>query len=214
MADQIATTNVLPEEVRSRLAERLVIRILWDRLKGQEPSVKDSVVQQMLRRATDGVRAAAARGVHFILNSVEIGDYTPAQRFELAFAPFFERVWPKELTLRSKLLSDSLARLPADCGDAFAGAVELLERLLTPFDCWSLWEYRVTKETPDGDEIKLPQNQRCATAFLQLLDLTIGVDEGAVVPNDLDVALKWIRDQSRQMVNDQRYARLTALVRR
>lgn len=214
MADQIATPNVLSEEVRSRLAERLVMRILWDRLLKKEPSVKDSVIQQMLRRSSDGVRGAAARAVQFILTSAEISNTAREERFRLAVNPFFGRVWPKELTLRSKLLSDYLAQIPAECGEAFPDAVKLLERLLTPFDCWSLWEYRVVRDVQDGNEINLPKNPQVADAFLQLLDLTIGVDEGAVVPNDLDAALKWIRDQSRNLVNDQRYARLTALVRR
>lgn len=63
---------------------------------------------------------------------------SPEERFRDVVVPFIESVWPKERTLLSCSLSDKFAELPAKTGAAFADSVDVLERFLTPFDCWSL----------------------------------------------------------------------------
>lgn len=213
MADLVGSSATLSNEIRARLAERLVFAVLADRLAERELSVQDMAVQQMLRRSTDAVRARAATACHYLLNSAEMGPTDAEERYVRCVKPFFEQVWPRELTLRSRVLSDRLASLPAETGRHFADAVKLLHRYLTPFDCWSLWEYRVLKRPPIGEEICLEATPQNAKALLQLLDATIGTEEGAVFPHDVDKALKWIREHSRQLVNDPRYARLVALAR-
>lgn len=215
MAEKVRSSTVLPEETRARLAERLVFRILADRVMKVEPAVKDEVVQQMLRQSSDRIRAAGAWAVHYLLEAPELYEkkYTVKQKFDRAFKPFFTKVWPRELDLRSKQLSDVLAQLPAETKGHFADAVGVIERYLSPFDCWSLWEYRALGDEPSGEKIRLPNGGDSARALMTLLDKTIGDGEGAVRPHDLGKALEWMRQQVRNITADRRYARLEALSR-
>ena len=50
--------------------------------------------------------------------------------------------------------------------------------------------------------------------MLTLLDRTIGEEEGAIVPHDLDVALVALAAQWPEATRDRRYQRLAALARR
>ncbi len=128
--------------------------------------------------------------------------------------PFLDSVWPKEQALRSRELSDAFADLPAKAESAFAEAVETLERFLTPFDCWSLHEYGLYDKDIDGKRLREVKGPREAMALLTLLDVTIGSEERAVRPLDLDRALVAIRTAAPKLVRDTRYARLSALARR
>jgi hypothetical protein len=128
--------------------------------------------------------------------------------------PFFEFVWPLERTLTSHSLSNALAKLPSKSGTAFAEAVDAIERFLTPFDCWSLYEYGLYGRDPDGKKLREFTGPKEAAALLKLLDATIGSEERAVHPIDLDRALVAIRGADPKLVRDTRYARLSALERR
>lgn len=128
--------------------------------------------------------------------------------------PFIESVWPKDRTLLSRSLSYKFAELPSKTGAAFAEAVDLLDRFLTPFDCWSLHEYGLYGRDPDGKKLRQLSGPKEAGALLKLLDVTIGNEERAVRPLDLDRALVAIREADRKLIRDPRYARLPALVRK
>jgi hypothetical protein len=54
------------------------------------------------------------------------------ERFRNVVVPFFESVWPLERTLTSHSLSNALAKLPSKSGTAFAEAVDVIGRFLTP----------------------------------------------------------------------------------
>ena len=55
--------------------------------------------------------------------------------------PFLEQVWPQERSLATSGVSRHLSCLPAVSGEAFAEVVDVIERFLTPFDCWSMLDY-------------------------------------------------------------------------
>ena len=105
--------------------------------------------------------------------------------------------------------------MPAAADAAFAEAVDALGDYLMPFNVWSLWEYRIYgHDDVGGRELTFPRTQAEARAMLTLLDRTIGEEEGAVVPHDLDVALTAMAARWSGAAKDRRFARLAALARR
>ncbi|WP_210339296.1 hypothetical protein [Bradyrhizobium arachidis] len=208
---EVAHSSALPIETRARLGERVVYRVLLDKNDGREPSIPERVVQQMLRLGTDRLRAAGGRiaGVF-----IEADDRRSSRedRLRKVVVPFFETIWPLERTLASPSLSKELARLPAKSGTAFAEAVDAIARFLTPFDCWSLHDYGLYERDADGKNLREIIGE-AASALLTLLDMTIGSEERAVHPLDLDRALVAIRGANPKLVRDTRYARLSALER-
>lgn len=209
---EIAQGSALPIDARARLGERIVYRVLLDRNQSVMPSVSDATVQQMLRLGSDQLRSSCGRMLGVFLDSVDGGKGREA-RFEKVVRPFLETVWPKERTLASRGLSDALAGLPAKSGAAFAEAVRAIRGLLTPFDVWSLHEYSLYSGNIDAKNLRKLDGPAEAAALLELLDVTIGSEERAVRPFDLDRALVLIRSAAPKLVRDTRYARLSALVR-
>jgi hypothetical protein len=167
----------------------------------------------MLRLGTDRLRADSGRIVGVFVES-EDRKSSREERFRNVVKPFLDAVWPKERTLASRSLSNAFAKLPAKSGAAFAEAVDVIERFLTPFDCWSLHEYGLYGHDPDGKKLREVNGATEAAALLKLLDITVGSEERAVHPLDLDRALVAIRNANPKLVRDTRYARLSALVRR
>jgi hypothetical protein len=210
---EVVHSSRLPDETRAHLAERVVIRVLWDRMNGKVPSVKETEVQQMLRLCTDLTRAACGHILGNFVQRIKDDRKSPEIRFRNVVKPFLNEVWPKERSLCSRSLSDALANLPVKCEGAFADAVDTIERLLAPFDCWSLWEYDLYKGDVNEKEIRRIGGKKEAAALLKLLDLTIGSEEGAVVPTDLDKALAAIQQADANLIRDVRFARLLSLVR-
>jgi hypothetical protein len=210
---EVVHSSRLPDETRAHLAERVVIRVLWDRKNGKAPSVKETEVQQMLRLCTDLTRATCGRVLSDFVERTQDDNEVPETRYRSVVRPFLNEVWPKERSLCSRSLSDALANFPVKCERAFADAVDAIERLLTPFDCWSLWEYDLYKGDVNEKEIRPIGGKKEAAALLKLLDLTIGNEEGAVVPMDLDKALAAIQQADASLTRDVRFARLSSLVR-
>ena len=203
----------LPATTRGHLAQRVFMRVLWDREAQREPSVDDTHVQQMLRLGDDGVRAGAARMLREFVKARKDDASSPEERFRAVVKPVIEGVWPKELSLRSRPVSDSLAGLPARCGRAFAEAVWAIERFLTPFDCWSLYDYRMYGDDVETRQLQL-KTKGDAKAFLRLLDLTVGEEETAIVPHDLERGLAGIEQLDAELAKETSFRRLLALVRR
>jgi hypothetical protein len=210
---EVAHSSTLPVGTRARLGERVVYRVLLDRNQQKILSVADSVVQQMLRLGTDQLRATSGRIIEVFVESEDQKTHRE-HRFRNVVRPFLESVWPQERTLSSRGLSDAFAKVPAKAGSAFTEAVEVLERYLTPFDCWSLHDYGLYERDPEGKRLRELSTPQEAAALLKLLDITIGSEERAVHPLDLDRALVAIRNTDAKLVRDPRYARLSALVRR
>jgi hypothetical protein len=172
-----------------------------------------NLTQQMLRMGGDTARAAAIRGLKDFLKATETFDLTSQAAFALVKS-IFEQVWPQERTLNTPAVSDALVELPAAADDAFADMVEMILPYLTPFDCWSLWEYGVWSQKDDKRAIHHVDTPAAAGAFLSMLDRTIGQQDGARVPNGLDQALKHIAAKAPSLERDFRYQRLLTLSRR
>jgi len=101
---------------------------------------------------------------------------------------------------------------------AFAEAVDVIERLLVPFDSWSMVDYGLYRdEGNDANKkrkLEMIDDGAKAKAFLRLLDLTIGTTEGAVIPWGLTEALDQIRSNDPALVESPAFARLATAARR
>jgi hypothetical protein len=177
----------------------------------------------MLRTLDDEVRASAANAVQQFVKEVSSSpsanegrsSSSAEQLFRSAAAPFLRNVWPQERSLATLGVSKALADLPASSGNAFAEAVDVIERFLVPFDCWSMLDYGLYANDEDGDKkLSTIDDFGKARALLRLLDRTVGVSEGAVIPNDLTDALDQIRAVAPQLVEDPIYRRLSTTARR
>ena len=173
-------------------------------------------VQQMLRLGGDQVRIAVARELKRFVSSKDVH---PPTQFSSAVRPFLARVWPPDQTLRSSLLSDALAELPAATGSAFPAAVAAIADLIGPFDAWSLHSfgfYPTLSSSDRGERGKttMTLNADEAAAWLRLLDLSIGRGDGAIYPQDLATGLDAIAAGDPRLIADPRYQRLIALLRR
>jgi hypothetical protein len=91
--------------------------------------------------------------------------------------------------------------------------VDDIADLLMPFDAWSLWEYRIYEKDGEGRTLRSLATEEEAFAMLKLLDLTIGHEEQAVRPRDLDAALAAIAARSKAAARTTAFARLSALTR-
>ena len=201
----------LSSEVRSRLAERLILPIAMALRDDAEPPVGLAATEQFLRLGGPQVRAACARALtRWVADGKE-----PDKNFTTGVLPILERGWPRDRSVQSSEVADAFAPLPAAADAAFSDAVAALSDYLMPFDVWSLWEYRIyVREDGGSRELKYPRTQAEARAMLTLLDRTIGEEEGAVIPRDLDVVLSAIRACWPGAVRDRRFSRLDSLARR
>lgn len=200
----------LSSEVRARLGERLILPVAIALRSGEQPPVSLATTQQFLRLGGAEVRSACARALTRWVSESE----TPEEYFRSAVIPILERGWPKDRSAQSDDIADAFASLPAATNTAFPDAVTALGDFLMPFDVWSLWEYRLYRGGAGNRELKHPRDEPEARALLTLLERTIGEEEGAVVPHDLDVALVAIVGVWPKAIMDRRYQRLAALARR
>jgi hypothetical protein len=219
MADR-ATDRYLGRETRRSLVGSLVIESLHAFRENREPAVPNSRVQQMLRSLDDEVRAHAAGAVSDFVNSLSgqtDGTSTPptaAELFRGAARPFLEKVWPQERSLATPGVASAFADLPAASSDAFAEAVDAIERFLVPFQCWSM-SYLGFHGVVDGEpRLSDIDNEAKAEALLRLLDKAIGTTEDSIVPFDLGSALDQVQQAGPALVRTQKFRRLAALTRR
>ncbi|MHC2524707.1 hypothetical protein ACVMH6_007288 [Rhizobium leguminosarum] len=209
---EATTLKELPGKVKADLAERVIWSTLLDRKENKEPAVPLNLAQQMLRMGGDDVRSQVIRSLAEFLKRTD-EDLDDRSRFELAKAVFLD-VWPRELTLSSKDVSEELAEFPAAAGAYYAEAADLILPYLTPFDCWSLWDYGVFDLDDSNKKPKIIDNTAKAEAFLSILDKTVGGEEGAVVPDGLEDGLKHIAVIAPKLEKDTRFQRLVTLNRR
>ncbi|RWM06061.1 MAG: hypothetical protein EOR72_32215 [Mesorhizobium sp.] len=215
-----ATDRRLGRETRRRLVFSLIIESLHAFREHRQPAVPNSRIQQMLRTLDDEVRASAANAIQQFVRELSAKGKsgseapTPADLFRSAAVPFLQQVWPQERSLATPGVSGAFSDLPATSGEAFAEAVDAIERFLVPFECWSLLEYGLYGE--DGGEKKLAMinSEAKARALLRLFDLTIGNSEGAVIPYGLTEALDQIRAVEPELTKDPIYRRLSTAARR
>jgi len=214
-----ATDRRLGRETRSSLLSSLVLESLHAFRERRDPVIANPKIQQTLRTVDDEVRANAAQTVQRFLSWMA-GDATiqPPQSaeevFRVAVGPFLERVWPPERSLATRGVSAAFADLPASAGRAFSEAVSAIERFLVPFDCWSISDFGLAGDIDGVRRLASIDTPEMATAFLRLLDLSIGTAEGSVVPMDLAEALDQIRSAAANLVQDPAFRRLATVARR
>ena len=218
--------KVLDRRLGSQSREFLVRSVVFEVLEAfrdnREPAVPAARLSQMLRFADDEIWTCTAQAMKTFQEEVPdpVDKWRSARDlFASAVQPFLREVWPQERSLATAGVSGELASLPAMTGEAFAEAVEQIERFLTPFACWSLFEYGFHD---DGEAPGPPVPQlsvviddvRKARALLRLLDLTIGATQTAVVPHDLSIALHRIETVAPKSVTDPAFRRLATAARR
>ena len=215
-----ATDQRLSRKSRRSLVFSLVIECLHAFREKRDPAVPYPRIQQMIRLIDDEVRAYGAETIRFFIQGVSTSreggppSPSPEQLFQSAAAPFFLQVWPQERSLATPGVSQALVDLPATAREAFAEAVDAIERFLVPFECWSILEYGLYGEKDDKPKLSTIDNHEKAAAFLRLLDLTIGTSEGAVIPYDLAEALDQVRKIVPNLAESQAFRRLATAARR
>jgi len=206
------TLSELPGKVKADLAERVIWSTIFDRKGNTPPAVPLALVQQMLRMGGDAVRSQVVRSLVELLNQDDDA-FDQKARFDLAKS-VFQDVWPKELTLSSRAVSEELAEFPAAAGEYYAEATVLVLPYLTPFDCWSLWDYGLMETNDVDQKFKKIDTPDKAAALLSILDRTVGGEEGAIIPDGLQDALTHIASLSPKIEKDPRFHRLVTLNRR
>jgi hypothetical protein len=209
----------LSREVRSSLVFSLVIECLHAFNEQREPAVLIARIQQMIRALDDEVRAYAAEAVQRFLRDMSASGQKgqkifPEDLFQEAVVPFLQQVWPQERSLTTPGVSEAFAELPAVAREAFPEAVAAIERFLVPFECWSMLDYGIYVELDGDPKLSFIDNPQKATALLQLLDLTVGTDEGSVIPYDLADALDQIQKIVPTIMEEQVFRRLATAARR
>jgi hypothetical protein len=223
-----ANDRRLGRETRRRLVFNLVVESLHAFREGRGPAVPNQRIAQMLRTLDDEVRAFAAKTIQQFVSEMSAeteatrpeadqqnDDKTaPEALFRAAALPFLREVWPQERSLATSGVSKSFASLPATSGEAFAEAVEVIERFLVPFDCWSMLDYGLYGEKDNAKKLSMINGPAKALALLKLLDFTVGASEGAVVPHDLTDALDQIIMVAPALVDSIACRRLSTAARR
>jgi hypothetical protein len=223
IGDQMAERAVrrdLGRETRQSLVFSLIVECLWALQEQREPAVPFPRLQQMIRSLDDEVRAYAADAVQRFVASVPASpqgkalSLTPEIVFRGAASPLLTRIWPQERSLTTAGVSRAFAHLPAAAKGAFAEAVDVVDRFLVPFDCWSMLDYGLYGDEDGESKLSGIDSEDKAAALLQLLDHTVGTSEAAVVPYDLASALDQIEKTSLRLVDSPVFRRLAAAARR
>ena len=206
-------------ELGSRVREGLVVSLAAELLnasrEGRTPAVSEAEVQQVLRTVDDDIRTRAAQTlVRFVVDAGSDPDSSGADAFECAAAPFLEKVWPQDQNLRTAGVSRALVGLPLRAGESFAQALDAIQHLLVPFDCYSIMEYGFGRGEPSLPTLAAIDDEGKASALLQMLDSTVPVQEGAVVPHELSDALARIRSVKPGLAALPAFRRLEAASRR
>jgi hypothetical protein len=210
----------LGRETRQSLVLSLVVECLHSYNESRRPAVSLPQVQQMIRALDDEDRAHAAGALRRFVYEVSAAHPNEPQAptagavFRGAAAPFLRDVWPQERSLATPGISKAFAGLPATSRDAFAIAVDAIQRFLVPFDCWSMLDYGLYSNEGDEPKLSIIDDAAKGLALLQLLDSTIGTAENAVIPYELGDALAQIEKTSPGLVHDPIFRRLAAVTRR
>jgi hypothetical protein len=210
LADQLAWA-VISSEFDQSLRSSLMANAIWHVLVsvegGVQPAITDDLIQQMLRIGGDAVRIGAIESFTSFLQQ------GAADGFNVV-AAVFNRVWPKELTLGSKGLSQALIEIPALAKGHYREGVELILPYVSAFDCWSLWDFRIWEDPTSEEKRSVIKTEDDGLALLALLDRSISGEDGAVIPHDLEQGLRAITEKAKMAAKDPRYQRLLTLARR
>lgn len=219
MADR-AVDKRLDRDTRQSLVFSLIVESLHAFLEQRKPVVSNERIQQMIRSLDDEVRVHGALAIKRFIRDVSAPNendaktFSPEVLFQKTASPFLQRVWPQERSLATPGVSHVLASIPAITVGVFAEAVEVIERFLLPFSCWSLDDFGFTYDVEGALNISRINNRKKADALLLLLDLSIGTSENSVVPYDLSIALNQIKKAAPSLAKTQKFRRLATAARR
>ena len=107
-----------------------------------------------------------------------------------------------------------MADLPATVGNAFANAVEEIDRFLVPFDCWSMLEFGLYGEEGEMTKLSKINDEAKAKALLKLINKAVGTSENAVIPYDLSTAIEQIETVVPKLREAPEFRRLSTAARR
>ncbi len=215
-----ATDQRLGRETRCSLVFSLIIERLHAFQAHHDPAVPYPRIQQMIRSLDDETRAYGAEAAQRFVRDISKPNRktpnppSPEELFRSAAAPFLQQVWPQERSLATPGVSRALADLPATSRDAFAEAVDAIERFLVPFECWSMLDFGLYGEQDGKRKLSIIDNQEKAAALLRLLGLTVGTAERSVIPHDLADALDQVRKVAPSLTKDKTFRRLATAARR
>ncbi len=217
-----AMDSRLDRQTRRHLAHSVVRESLHAFFNERNPAIDNTRIQQMIRSVDVETRAYCALMVRRILPKYPKGGdqnqntVSPEIVFYTAIKPFLDQVWPKERSLVTPGVSEGFASLPAAALGAFAEAVDLIDHLLVPFDCRSLYAYglRLTRDKDSMKPLTMVDDANKAKALLRLLDQTIGTTENAVFPYELGDALEQISKIAPALTKSRAFRRLETLSRR
>jgi hypothetical protein len=201
---------------RNRLLFHLVVAALRSLSTGHRPPVSFASIQQTIRLVEPEVRAHAAKALAQVIAEwpgVRGAPATAEEVFKVAVGPFIAQVWPQERSLAAPSTSREFAPIPASSKGEFANAVSVLQRFLVPFDCWSLMDYGLYRDDDMDEPLKFIDDAQKCRALLELLDQTVGIGEGAVIPYDLGKALQRIALVSPSLSESSQFRRLAAAAR-
>jgi hypothetical protein len=217
-----SSDSSLPRKTRQKFAARLLEDVLHAYREKKYPVIERSLVTQMLRRIDNEVRAHAAGRIsrHIKYWTGQDGKEKPPKGkiwdagpyFQSVVNPLIADIWPKDLHLITPAISKSFASIPGLSGSSFIEALDLMERYLLPFECWSLYDYSL--KTTSGDQLeRVITSADEANALLRLFDLTVGQGTNSVVPYDLPTALGHIKKIAPLAAATPIFRRLSAQVR-
>lgn len=210
------TDTRLDRETRKGLIFAIVVEGIRRLVDGQGPGPFLPSVQQAIRMVEPEVRAHAAHAVSRIQKEWPSDRHplgTAEDVYRRAIAPFMTLVWPQERSLASPGTASEFADVPAASKDEFSNAVRILTRFLVPFDCWSMADYGLREQNDDDEPLRMIDDAEKGGALIDLLDLTIGTADGAVVPYGLGRALQHIRNVAPRLAETPKYRRLAAAAR-
>jgi hypothetical protein len=218
---EVATDRRLSADVRAALAQKLAYSTLFDYWESRPPAVSEAIIQQMLRSVDDYVRSEVADVPERFLKA-RVGDHKegssgvldPALVFFRTIQPFFQRIWPLELSLATPGVAKALASLPAACGSAFVDACAVIERLIVPFETWTLMDFGIVHMGGGGERIVGIGDAGQANAILSLVDRAIGYADNVRVPHDLHYLLDHVRNIAPGLERSRTFERLQTLTRR
>jgi hypothetical protein len=196
----------------------VVLEILNAYRNGREPFVNEVKFKQLFYNLDDEARSSIAEIFPRYLKdmsetNVSDPEFSRETLFRKAITPFIKAVWPKEPFLVTPSIAQAFARLPAATRTAFSEAVELIERYIIPFECYSLYSFGMNYSNDNKLKMlkEIIDSSKAAESFLTLLDKSIAYIDSPIRPVELSEILGHIREIDSDLEYNPIYMRLEML---
>lgn len=196
----------------------VVLEILNSYREGREPFVNEVKFKQLFYNLDDEARSSIAEIFPRYLKdmsetNVSDPEFSRETLFRKAITPFVKAVWPKEPFLVTPSIAQAFARLPAATRTAFSEAVELIERYIIPFECYSLYSFGMNYSNDDKLKMlkEIIDSSKAAESFLTLLDKAIAYSDSPIRPVELSEILSHIKEIDPNFEYNPIYLRLEML---